>query len=93
MGEFTTLMARDGHEFQAWLAAPKGAPRGAVWVAEAVTVFESSALVRRSAAGIKVSVPASSACTLGRAWPSLAKNDQISARSSRVVVSSSDTQM
>jgi len=32
MGEFTTLMARDGHEFQAWLAAPKGAPRGAVLV-------------------------------------------------------------
>ena len=24
MGEFTTLMARDGHEFRAWLSAPSG---------------------------------------------------------------------
>ncbi len=30
MGEFSTFMARDGHEFQAWLAAPAGRPRGAV---------------------------------------------------------------
>ncbi len=30
MGEFSTFMARDGHEFQAWLAAPPGRPRGAV---------------------------------------------------------------
>ena len=30
MGEFTTLMARDGHEFNAWLAAPSG-PRAAPW--------------------------------------------------------------
>lgn len=30
MGEFSTIMARDGHEFQAWLAAPPGRPRGAV---------------------------------------------------------------
>jgi carboxymethylenebutenolidase len=30
MGEFTTLRARDGHEFQAYLAAPKGKPRGAI---------------------------------------------------------------
>ena len=29
MSEFTTLMARDGHEFSAWLAAPAGKPRGA----------------------------------------------------------------
>ncbi len=36
MGEFTTLMARDGHEFQAWLAAPKGAPRGAVVVVQEI---------------------------------------------------------
>ena len=28
MGEFTTLMARDGHEFNAWLAAPQGGARG-----------------------------------------------------------------
>ena len=32
MGEFTTLMARDGHEFQAYLAAPAGRPRGAIVV-------------------------------------------------------------
>ena len=32
MGDFTTLMARDGHEFQAYLAAPRGKPRGAVVV-------------------------------------------------------------
>src|SRR5258708_39581406 len=29
MGEYSTLMARDGHEFQAWLAAPAGRARGA----------------------------------------------------------------
>ena len=32
MGDFTTLMARDGHEFQAYLAAPPGRPRGAIVV-------------------------------------------------------------
>jgi carboxymethylenebutenolidase len=32
VGEFTTIMARDGHEFRAWLAAPAGAARGAVVV-------------------------------------------------------------
>ncbi len=32
MSEFTTLMARDGHEFNAWLAAPAGKPRGAIVV-------------------------------------------------------------
>jgi carboxymethylenebutenolidase len=36
MGEMTTLMARDGHEFQAWLCAPKGEPRGAVVVLQEV---------------------------------------------------------
>jgi carboxymethylenebutenolidase len=30
LGEFSTFMARDGHEFQAWLVAPPGRPRGAV---------------------------------------------------------------
>ena len=30
MGEFTTLMARDGHEFNAWLAPAQGGARGAV---------------------------------------------------------------
>jgi carboxymethylenebutenolidase len=36
MGEFTTIMARDGHEFQAWLAAPPGRPRGAVLVIQEI---------------------------------------------------------
>jgi carboxymethylenebutenolidase len=36
MGEFTTLMARDGHEFNAWLAAPSGPPRGALVVAQEI---------------------------------------------------------
>ncbi len=36
MGEFTTLMARDGHEFNAWLTAPSGPARGAVVVAQEI---------------------------------------------------------
>jgi carboxymethylenebutenolidase len=36
MGELTTLMARDGHEFQAWLVAPSGKPRGAVVVVQEI---------------------------------------------------------
>lgn len=37
MGEFTTLMARDGHEFNAWLStAPKGGARGAVVIAQEI---------------------------------------------------------
>ena len=36
MGEFTTLMARDGHEFNAWLAAPSQAARGAIVVAQEI---------------------------------------------------------
>ncbi len=36
MGELTTLMARDGHEFQAYLAAPAGRPRGAVVVIQEI---------------------------------------------------------
>jgi carboxymethylenebutenolidase len=36
MGQFTTIMARDGHEFQAWLAAPAGRPRGAVVVIQEI---------------------------------------------------------
>ncbi|HEY2037382.1 MAG TPA: dienelactone hydrolase family protein [Steroidobacteraceae bacterium] len=36
MGDFTTLMARDGHEFQAYLAAPPGRPRGAVVVLQEI---------------------------------------------------------
>lgn len=36
MGEFTTLMARDGHEFNAWLVAPAGAARGALVIAQEI---------------------------------------------------------
>jgi carboxymethylenebutenolidase len=36
MSEFVTLMARDGHEFSAWLAAPAGKPRGAVVVIQEI---------------------------------------------------------
>jgi carboxymethylenebutenolidase len=36
MGEFTTIMARDGHQFQAYLAAPAGKPRGAVVVLQEI---------------------------------------------------------
>lgn len=47
MGEFTTLMARDGHEFNAWLsAAPKGA-RGAVVIAQ--EIFGVNRHIRRVA--------------------------------------------
>lgn len=36
MADYTTLMARDGHSFQAWLSAPTGAPRGAVVVLQEI---------------------------------------------------------
>jgi carboxymethylenebutenolidase len=36
MGEFTTLMARDGHEFGAYLAKPDGATRGAMIVVQEI---------------------------------------------------------
>ena len=36
MGQFTTIMARDGHEFQAWLAAAPGRPRGALLVLQEI---------------------------------------------------------
>ena len=36
MSEFTTLMARDGHEFNAYLAPPAGKPRGAVVVIQEI---------------------------------------------------------
>jgi carboxymethylenebutenolidase len=36
MGEFTTIMARDGHEFQAYLAAPVGKSRGAIVVLQEI---------------------------------------------------------
>jgi carboxymethylenebutenolidase len=36
MGEFQTLMARDGHEFGVYLCAPRGAPRGAILVIQEI---------------------------------------------------------
>ena len=36
MGEFTTIMARDGHEFQAYLSAPPGKPQGAIVVIQEI---------------------------------------------------------
>ncbi|MBV9619893.1 MAG: dienelactone hydrolase family protein [Gammaproteobacteria bacterium] len=36
MGEYTTIMARDGHEFQAWLAAAPGRPRGALVILQEI---------------------------------------------------------
>jgi len=36
MGEFTTIMARDGHEFQAYLSPPPGKPQGAVVVIQEI---------------------------------------------------------
>jgi carboxymethylenebutenolidase len=36
MGEMTTLMARDGHEFNAWLCPATGAPRGAIVIAQEI---------------------------------------------------------
>ena len=45
MGEYTTIMARDGHEFQAWLTAPPGRARGAVVVIQ--EVFGVNAHIRK----------------------------------------------
>ena len=36
MGQFTTIMARDGHEFQAWLAAAPARPSGALLVIQEI---------------------------------------------------------
>jgi carboxymethylenebutenolidase len=48
MGEFTTLMARDGHEFNAWLASPPGAgARGALVIAQ--EIFGVNRHIRRVA--------------------------------------------
>ena len=49
MGEVTTLMARDGHEFNAWLAAPpqKSGARGAVLIAQ--EIFGVNRHIRRVA--------------------------------------------
>jgi carboxymethylenebutenolidase len=45
MGSYTTIMARDGHEFQAWLAAPPGKPRGALVVLQ--EIFGVNGHIRR----------------------------------------------
>lgn len=47
MGEFTTLMARDGHEFNAWLAAPRDAARGAIVIGQ--EIFGVNRHIRRVA--------------------------------------------
>jgi carboxymethylenebutenolidase len=49
MGQFTTIMARDGHEFQAWLAAPPARPRGALLVLQ--EIFGINSHVRNVADG------------------------------------------
>jgi len=36
MGQFTTIMARDGHEFQVWMAAAPARPRGALLVIQEI---------------------------------------------------------
>ncbi|MBS0365768.1 MAG: dienelactone hydrolase family protein [Proteobacteria bacterium] len=49
MGDYTTIMARDGHEFQAWLAAPPARPLGAVVVLQ--EIFGVNAHIRGLADG------------------------------------------
>jgi carboxymethylenebutenolidase len=49
MTAFTRLMARDGHEFDAWLVAPTGAPRGAVVVVQ--EIFGVNAHIREVTEG------------------------------------------
>jgi len=36
MGDYTTLMARDGHEFNAWLSPASSAARGAIVIAQEI---------------------------------------------------------
>ena len=36
MGEYTTIMARDGHQFQTWLSAAPGRPHGALVVIQEI---------------------------------------------------------
>lgn len=45
MGQFTTIMARDGHEFQSYLAAPPARPRGALVVLQ--EIFGVNAHIRK----------------------------------------------
>ncbi len=50
MGDYTSIMARDGHEFQAWLAAPPGRPRGAVVLLQ--EIFGVNSHIRSVADGL-----------------------------------------
>ena len=61
MGQFTTIMARDGHEFQAWLAAAPHRPRGALLVIQ--EIFGVNSHIRKvtddfAAAGYTAIAPA-----------------------------------
>ncbi|HYM41310.1 MAG TPA: dienelactone hydrolase family protein [Steroidobacteraceae bacterium] len=61
MGELTTIMARDGHEFQAWLVAADARPRGALLVIQ--EIFGVNAHIRSvtdgfAAAGYTAIAPA-----------------------------------
>jgi carboxymethylenebutenolidase len=61
MGQFTTIMARDGHEFQAWLAAAPQRPRGALLVIQ--EIFGVNSHIRKvtddfAAAGYTAIAPA-----------------------------------
>lgn len=49
MNTFTRLMARDGHQFDAWLVPPSGTPRGAVVVVQ--EIFGVNAHIRAVAEG------------------------------------------
>jgi carboxymethylenebutenolidase len=49
MGEFTTIMARDGHQLRAWLAAPPARPHGAVVVLQ--EIFGVNSYIREVADG------------------------------------------
>jgi len=49
VSDYTRLMARDGREFNAWLAAPAGQPRGAVVVLQ--EIFGLNAHIRAVADG------------------------------------------
>jgi carboxymethylenebutenolidase len=61
MADWTRLMARDGHEFNAWLAAPQGTARGAVVVLQeifGVNAHIRSVTERFAAAGYLAIAPA-----------------------------------
>ncbi len=61
MGRWQTLMARDGHEFAAYLATPTGAPRGAVVILQeifGVNAHIRSVVEQYAAAGFLTIAPA-----------------------------------